>query len=177
MREKAELLKSLKNNKIREIKKHLSNDKINSTLIYHSLIASNQLQFINIKCINLLIQDKKFNPAHHSNLFITHAVQYGLIDIVEILLNDIRVNASETIMYAIAHNQNIKMVKLLLNNKTSIPAICENWCIKKSIDEDKDDVTELLFKNNNVRDLLKIHDFNIYEKLYNHYFKNKILNF
>jgi hypothetical protein len=110
---------------------------------------SSYLEKNDFKNIELLLQNKNFNPSFHIDSPIRNASLLGYIKIVKLLLNDSRVN----------------------------PSSLFNASISNAVSNKHSEVVKLLWRDPRVKNTLLDDDIELYHKLKNDDIKNKIRDF
>lgn len=102
-----------------------------------------------IKNIQLLLMNPKYNPSYESNCIIRMASEYGGFHIIKLLLKDPRVDPSD----------------------------CDNYAIQLAFKNRFVEIVNLLWTNECVKNTLKNHDLKLYQTLINNDTKQKLKTF
>ena len=127
------------------------------------------IYFNDFNKVSLLLKDKTFNQFNSLNEDIIEAAGQGYISIVELLLNEPRINiTAEQINQAIcmaSFNGFYEIVTSLLSKKNINPAYDKNYSIIYASYNKHNDVVELLWKYKIVKNTLKNDNIELYNKL------------
>jgi hypothetical protein len=134
------------------------------------------IQKNDIKALISAINNPEINIVFENINFIRYASVLGRNHIVEILLNDKRIDPSDDFNAALRLSSEFghtKIVKLLLNDERVDPSDYRNYAIKNAFKNNFIDIVGMLWKNNKIKDSLKINDSGFYNKI----IKNKVEEF
>ncbi len=147
---------------------------------YYALHKSVEIKYIDIT--SALLECTYFQDTNAFSSIIPTAICTNNFEALTLLLNDVRVNPNAQRSYAlkIACERNcIQSLKLLSEHKKINLCVENNYVIKKSIIQENEEVTEFLFLNKEVREMLKKSpEYQIsYTELYQKYFNKKLKAF
>jgi ankyrin repeat protein len=101
-----------------------------------------------INLIEVLLLDGRPNPGNYG--LISYAVEKGNILVIQLLLNDNRVDPSVFNNYAIrfaCETGSVEITRLLLNHPKVDPSVNNNDCLKKAVKKQYVEVVRLLLKH------------------------------
>lgn len=137
-----------------------------------------------ITIIKKLLSDKTLDPSQHDNIALFAATKKWKPKIIELLLNDERVNpASDAtndargLIVDSASYGNINIVKLLLKDPRVDFSFSCNQAIRISMSEGYTEITKLLFNDANVKNKLIKYNIDLYNTLVKENTERKITNF
>lgn len=116
----------------------------NQAKLVKELILNND-----VVSLNKILQNNKGSLSFFNSYSLIFAANKGYYEIVELLINDKRIDPTKT----------------------------ENAAIILSNNKEHTDIVEILFKDQRVQDSLKIDNIELYNKLFTKYLKNKIGKF
>lgn len=102
---------------------------------------------IDLECLDLLLLDKRFDPAFNDNCAINNAAEFGHLDIVRRLLVDPRVDPSDdenAAIKAASEEGHVEIVRLLLGDSRVNPSAGDNYCLVVAAHKGQYKVIELL---------------------------------
>jgi ankyrin repeat protein len=152
----------------------------------HDISTFNNIVFIDscyngyTKIVKLLLQDKKIDPTTSDNLAIIESCQNGHIDIIHLLLKNKNVNPAANKNLALimaAQNGHFNVIEILLKDRRVNPSVDNNYPINIAYELEHYKVVNLLWRNEIVKNNLKIDNFELFEILITPDLKNKIMEF
>ena len=139
------------------------------------------IYYNNFNTVNLLLKDKFFNQFDRLNEEIIEAAGQGYINIVELLLNDSRINITadqkNRAICCASFNGFYDIILLLLNEKNINPAYDNNYSNLYAHTNKYNDVVDLLWSYSKVKNTLQGDNIEVYNKLIKQDTKNKISKF
>lgn len=121
--------------------------------------------------VKLLLQCKQVDPSIPGDVAIRQMAKKGYVDVVELLLKDIRVNPSalncfnnNALMNA-CNEGHITVVKLLLQDPRVDPKVVNNKAIKLASDKGHTEIVKLLIPKVNITEITDIQILNLAKEL------------
>jgi hypothetical protein len=127
--------------------------------------------------INLVKKFLQNNKNFNSDEFFYAAVNYGDVDILNLIIKDTRFNVEEksyNYIHLASSINNPEMVNLLLKDKRFDPTIDNNHAFKQAYMNGYIEIRDILFYNKKVQELLIKNDMDIYPALKKDYMNKKL---
>lgn len=156
-----------------------NHEKVNQKEIFDDILILN-IKEKNIDFIFYLLNDFDINPFSKKNDLINLCIKVNFIEAAILLINSKMYKIDPIFNNDLINSvifKEVKLVKELLKIKDINPEKNKNEIIKYSYNHSLEEITFLLFENNNVRNNLIHDDIKLYNKLSSQIIKNKIIDF